>query len=96
MTQEQQGQKPIPHGTYSGYSNHHCRCDDCRNAHNDWHRRYRASEAGRITTMRANRKARLIQQMCAKFVQQAHPSVYENIVVEATQKANEATGKEPQ
>lgn len=25
-------EKPIPHGTAGGYTNHHCRCDLCREA----------------------------------------------------------------
>ncbi len=33
--------KPIPHGTFSGYQYHSCRCDDCRTAHNEYHAQYR-------------------------------------------------------
>ena len=27
----------IPHGTHGGYTNHRCRCDDCREAHRVGH-----------------------------------------------------------
>lgn len=27
--------KPIPHGTAGGYTNHKCRCDDCKRAFAD-------------------------------------------------------------
>lgn len=32
---------PVPHGTYSGYTRHGCRCDGCREAARIYRRRYR-------------------------------------------------------
>lgn len=32
---------PIPHGTLGGYTNHGCRCDDCRRANRENQRTYR-------------------------------------------------------
>lgn len=32
--------KPIPHGTLGGYTNHGCRCDQCLEAHRDYQRNY--------------------------------------------------------
>ena len=88
--------RPVKHGTYSGYSNHGCRCNDCRAAHNDWHRQYRSSANGRITTMRANRKARLLQQFCTAWVKEHHPDMYEEFVIQALERANtEVEGNTP-
>lgn len=36
--------KPIPHGTLSGYTNHKCRCDDCRHAMATYNRELRRSK----------------------------------------------------
>jgi hypothetical protein len=33
--------KRVPHGTFSGYSYHACRCVDCREAWNSYQREYR-------------------------------------------------------
>ena len=32
---------PIPHGTYGGYTNHYCRCDECKAARAEYSRQYR-------------------------------------------------------
>lgn len=34
----------IPHGTVSGYTNHRCRCRECRTEWAAYHRRYRVSQ----------------------------------------------------
>jgi hypothetical protein len=41
----------IIHGTYSAYGRHHCRCDKCRDAHNERVRRNRADRlaSGRLS-----------------------------------------------
>jgi hypothetical protein len=71
--------RPIAHGKYATYSNYACRCDDCRKAHNEWHRQYRQTEGGRKRTLVANRKARLVQTECAEWLKQNHPDIYNSI-----------------
>lgn len=34
----------VKHGTASGYGYHRCRCDECRQAHRERHRKYRRSK----------------------------------------------------
>lgn len=70
----------VKHGHYATYSNHGCRCDECRAAHNAWHREYRNTDNGRRRTMTANRKSRLIQQRATAHLKQYHPDVYAAIV----------------
>lgn len=80
MTSEQP-EKEIKHGHYSTYSNHNCRCEACRQAHNQWHREYRASSNGRERALLANRRSRRIQQEAASWLKNNHPREYAEIVV---------------
>jgi hypothetical protein len=34
----------VPHGTYGGYCNHKCRCEDCKRANREYRRAKRASK----------------------------------------------------
>ena len=81
--------RPVKHGAYSTYSNRGCRCDECRQAHAEWHRQYRHSESGHSRTLLANRRSRRIQQLAAQHLKTTHPEEYENILrqVEAEVKA---------
>lgn len=71
---------PLRHGNYATYSNHNCRCELCREAHNRWHREYRLTANGRRRTTIANRKSRRIQQQAATYVRENLPEIYQNIV----------------
>lgn len=41
-------QKPIKHGTYSGYNYRKCRCEPCKEAGKDWNRNYRDQNRDKI------------------------------------------------
>ena len=43
--------KPIPHGTYNGYSHHGCRCQPCKKANADHMREYRYRTGQTKTTL---------------------------------------------
>ena len=43
----------ISHGTYNGYSNYKCRCDDCRQANADYMREYKRKRKLRDPEFRA-------------------------------------------
>lgn len=96
MSEEQTPQNPtpevetVPHGNYATYSNHNCRCDLCREAHNRWHREYRLTENGRKRTTLANRKSRRIQQAAAFYMKENLPEVYANIVQTVNNELTEA------
>lgn len=81
--------KPMKHGNYSTYSNYHCRCDECRDAHKEWHRQYRSSGSGHARTLLANRRSRKVQQEAAAFLKEQHPDVYQNIVNRVHQEITE-------
>lgn len=72
--------RTVKHGSYATYSNYGCRCELCREAHNNWHRSYRASGSGHARTLLANRRSRKIQQEATAYLKQNHPAVYEEIV----------------
>jgi len=76
--------KAVNHGNYSTYSNHGCRCDDCRRAHNEWHRSYRSSARGKQRALIANRRSRRIQQEAAAFLKETNPEAYSQIVSRIT------------
>ena len=76
--------KAIKHGNYATYSNHGCRCDECRTAHNEWHRQYRSSEVGKKRALLANRRSRRIQQESASYLKRVLPEAYSKIVAEVT------------
>ena len=72
----------LKHGFYATYSNHGCRCDECRTAHNAWHRQYRNTDNGRRRTMAANRKSRLVQQRSTAYLREHNPEAFAAILAE--------------
>lgn len=50
--------KPIPHGTLSGYNAHKCRCEDCRAANSAYNRQYYAKNREQILDQKAARYAK--------------------------------------
>lgn len=76
--------KEIKHGNYATYSNHGCRCDACRAAHNEWHRQYRSSEVGKKRALLANRRSRRIQQEASAYLKRILPEEYSKIVTKVT------------
>jgi len=76
--------KIVKHGNYATYSNHGCRCDECREAHNQWHRNYRSSATGKKRALIANRRSRRIQQEATAYLKQNSPDVYSQIVSKVT------------
>lgn len=82
----------VKHGSYATYTNQHCRCDLCREAHNNWHRQYRSSGGGHARTLLANRRSRKIQQEATAYLKQHHPAVYEEIVARVHQELADPRG----
>lgn len=63
---------PIPHGTRSGYCNHGCRCDDCREAHRIYAKEYRSRpEARHYARNEPKSRARALVKLA-----QAHPAEF--------------------
>ena len=79
----------INHGFYATYSNHGCRCTECRDAHTAWQRNYRNSEKGRKRTSAANRKSRRTQQLCTQYLKVNFPEINAMIQLQAKNEANQ-------
>jgi hypothetical protein len=66
---------PIPHGTYSGYTNHGCRCDECRQANSAYMREYRER-----TNHRWDRKQSRARSKALALLAAAHPQEYAELL----------------